>query len=485
MPGNQAGRLRHVVNAGGGTNGKTTGPAVPVALQRMARESGLSQMQYLGTTLDTQRIQNAMRAAERGDTWLLFTIIRDMISNYPHLNAEWNKRKMVIIGQPLSLTPADPTDKDDKVACKVIAEAIDNCENWEQGMQHLLDGTLKPLAAGEKIYEAISLAERTSGKYKWLKNYRLKQIAPISDLLHCYKIPYMPGGLSRNGGNPATLFNVDDWEPWLRFYHTEPNGMVRFGTMEVYAPDPVRHIIHRGNLLSTTMPPNFGGYMRMLLFIWLFGGQARDSWTLMMNKYGMPIPVAEVDSANEQIMNDVRSALSLGAQLGGIAIPKGSKLTWSGVPGTDGSNQHKVYQDWMNCETSKLVLGQVTSARPEKGGLAGGMAEQSEAVRDDIRMWDTTSLRSTLRKQLFRQILDLNGYGGRTPIPTWGGAKPGDAAMLGRMLRDFYTAGLRPTATGIVTSSERTGVEMERVPEALLKHGGGRGGDGEGKAEAN
>ena len=438
-----------------------------VATERRARESGLSQVQYLATQMDVQRLQNAMRAAERGDVYLLNTYIRDMIVSNPHLNAEWGKRKMVIIGQPLSLTPVDPKDSDDVIATKVIAEASENCDNWQTGLKDLLDGTLKPLAAAEKIFEPISLSER--GKFKYLRTYRLKQISAISDLLHCYKIPYQPNGMMKSKGqNPATLFDVDNWEPWLRFYDTTPNGMVSFNTSSVYSPDPSRHIIHKGTLQSSTIPQNFGGLARLLLFINLFTLQARDHWTLMMAKYGSPIPVAVADSANVQIMSDLQQALALGMQLGGIVIPKGSELTWSGTPGTDGSGGHKMYQDWGNCEISKVVLGQVTSARPEKGGLAGGMAEQSEAVRDDIRMWDTTSLAETLRKQAFQQILSINGYRGRPPYPTWGGAKVGDAAMLGKTVQSFAQAGIRPADQGIITISQRTGVEFERTPDNLM-----------------
>lgn len=463
-----------------------TSPPVPVLVQRQARESGVSQMAYLGTQLDVQRIQNAMRAAERGDTYLLFTQIRDMIASNTHLNAEWNKRKMVIVGQPLSLTPYDPKNPDDKIACDVIKEMIDNCDNWESGIQHLLDATLMPLSVGEKIFQPIPLSEKS--KYKYLKNFRLKEIAPVSYLLHCYKIPYIPSGISiSKNQNPSTIFNVDDWENWLRFYKTLPtSGMINFGLMDVYSPNPDYHIIHRGTLQSAAIPPNFGGYARMLLFIHLFVTQARDWWTLMMAKYGMPIPVAIADSANQQIMNDLRQALALGTQLGGIAIPKGSELTWSGTPGTDGSNGHKIYQDWMNCEISKLVVGQVTSARPEKGGLAGGMAEQSESVRDDVRMWDTTALRTTLRAQLFKQVLEINGYRGRAPIPTWGGSKPSDVKMISSSQQSFYQAGLRPTDEGITVISERIGIGMERVPDELMKPPAkGKDGKPESKPEDN
>ncbi len=88
----------------------------------------------------------------------------------------------------------------------------------------------------------------------------------------------------------------------------------------------------------------------------------------------------------------MQSALALGMQIGGIVIDKRAELEWGTTAGTDGSNAHKIFTDFCNCEVSKLVVGQVTSSRPEKGGLAGGMAEQAESVRDDIRTFDVMKL---------------------------------------------------------------------------------------------
>jgi len=441
-----------------------------IATARIARDSGLSQQTYQATQLDVQRIQNALRAAERGQTWLMMTIIRDMCASFPHLMAEWGKRKAVICGQPMSLIPDDPNNPDDVLACEVIREAIKNCRNWQDGLQHLLDATLYPLAAAQKVFQPIEMAE-TGVKFKYLKRFYLKELAPINHQLECYEVPYRPN-MSVGAKNDATVFDADQWESWLRFYSTEPNGSIDYTLQDVYAPSPNVHIVHRGCLYSPTIPPNFGGVIRAILFLYLFATQDRDWWTLMMSKYGMPIPVAKVDSNNALTMSSMRQALALGVQIGGIVIDKKSELEWGAVAGTDGSNAHKIYQDWCNSEVSKLVVGQVTSARPEKGGLAGGMAEQAEAVRDDIRTWDTGKLSNTLETQLFPQILAINGYRGSCKV-TWGGVRPENMKMLGASVQQFYSGGMRPTEKGIHIISEKTGISFERIPDELLKKGGG------------
>ena len=277
--------------------------AMPIATERVARESGLSQPYYQATIVDVQRIQAALRAAERGQTWLLETIFRDMTASDTHLNAEWQKRKMVICGQPMSLQPADPNNPDDVAAVPVIQEAIDHCRNWQEGLKHLLDATLRVTSVCEKIFEPISLSDSKSKKYKHLTRFRLKELAPVDYQLFCYQVPYQ-STLRSGTENPATVFNADDWESWLRFYKTMPSGSIDYGLKDVYAPNPDIHLIHHGILQSPTIPPNFGGLIRALLFWWLFKTQDRDWWTLMMSRFGMPIPVAKVNSSNKQFQDE-------------------------------------------------------------------------------------------------------------------------------------------------------------------------------------
>ena len=97
--------------------------APKVATERHARISGLGQPQYLRNTLDVQRIQNALRSAERGDTWILFTLFRDMYVSNSHIQAEWAKRKLVITGSPETLIPHSD-DKEDVKAGEIIADMI-------------------------------------------------------------------------------------------------------------------------------------------------------------------------------------------------------------------------------------------------------------------------------------------------------------------------------------------------------------------------
>ena len=438
-----------------------------VEFQRRARMSGLGQPQYLRNTLDIQRIQNALRSAERGDTWILFTLFRDMYASNSHLQAEWGKRKCVITGQPETLIPHSDSE-DDAVACEVIRQMIDGCRNWFDGLNHLLDATLYPLAAAEKIVDRVGLAE--AANYKYPLRYKLKEIAPIDPTLLCFKLPYVPNFTSKD--NPEGAFNPDDWEAWLRFYATNPNGMPIYSMKGVYAPNPDYHIVHRGNMLSPMIPPNFGGHMRAIMFWDLLATQDRDWWGLLMQKYGMPIPVAKVNTQQADTVAYMQQALALCTQLGGLVIDSKASIDWAQVNSTDSSNAHKVFSEYCNQEISKIVIGQTLSATPKNVGMGSGMAGQAEEVREDIRQQDSMKLADTLERQLFDWFLKINGYKGHAPIIKWGGMREGAFATFTKSLGQAKLAGLRPTKIGLKTINERAGVEFEIDPTAGQTAGG-------------
>lgn len=440
---------------------------VPIITSRQARMSGAGQPQYLATTLDVSRIQSALRAAERGDTWLLFTIYRDMVSSYAHLGAEWNKRKAVITGQPESLVPYEIGNKDDVVACEVIRQMIDGCRNWFDGLNHLLDATLYPVSCAEKIYEPVPLSE--SGMYKHPIRMKLKEVAPIDYTLLCFKIPYLP---ANNQTNPAMNFNPDDWEAWLRFYETFPTGVVNWSTMNVYAPNRHAHIIHRGNMMSPTIPPNFGGHMRSILFWWLLATQDRDWWALMMQKYGSPFILGKADAQQKDTIEFLQSAFSMATQIGGLVIDKKAEAELIQANASDGSNSHKIFNDYCNCEVSKTVVGQVLSSTPKNTGLGSGMAAQAEDVREDIRQQDSMRLSDTLEKQLFADFLKVNGYRGRPPHIKWGGMRNGEAATFSHNLQLMGAAGYELTDDALQVASNKYGYGIRRREIVEPKVGG-------------
>lgn len=463
-------------------------PAPTVPTQRRARISGFGEPQNLSTQMDAERIQAALRAAERGDTWQLFTIYRDMIVGFTHLQAEWAKRKMVVCGQPHALIPKDKENKDDVIAAKVIAQMIAHCDNWMDGMSHLLDATLWPVSVAEKIYEAIPTWEKD--QYDIPVRFRLKQIAPVNYTLLCFKLPYMPNGTGGVGiapirrgtngysgqdNNPALVYDVDTWEPDLRFYNTYENGYIDFTFADIYEPERERHIVHRGDLLSRAIRDNFGGPLRAILFWWLVATKDRDFFSIFMQKYGSPFILGKADAQSSDTVAMLQAAFATAVQIGGLVIDKKAEAELIQAAAHDGANAHKVFIDLCNSEVSKIVLGQTLSSTPEKTGLGSSVGNLHNEVRGDIRLYDMKKLSETLKQQLFRPYLRNNGFRGNPPDILWGGEKEGDAEMLAKSVNSFFLGGLEPDDTGIEVISQRVGYNLRRRdPATMMKQPAGQ-----------
>jgi hypothetical protein len=294
-----------------------------------------------------------------------------------------------------------------------------------------------------------------------------KEIAPIPYILLCFKIPYL--NFKSDTKNPAVVFNPDMWEGWLRFYRTNDVGGVNYSINDVYAPDPEVHIIHRGNILCPSIPLNFGGQIRAILFWWLLATQDRDWWAIMMQKYGSPFILGKADAQQLDTMQFLQNAFAMATQIGGLVIDKKAEAELIQANATDGSNAHKTFNDYCNCEVSKIVIGQVLSSTPKNTGLGSGMAAQAESVREDIKLADQTNFQDTLENQLFEPYLRVNGYAGRAPKIYWGGIKVGDAMAFTKSLAQAYQGGYRIPVDHLTICEEKLGYPLEYAPEPAVK----------------
>lgn len=445
-----------------------------VTFSKVGRLSGWGMPMNLSVTLDVTRIQGALRTAERGDTWQLFTIYRDMEMGFTHFQGEFAKRKQTVIGQPHTVLPKRKGNSDDEKACKVIEEMIDHCDNWQQALDNMLDATLWPVAVSEKIYAPVEPSDQDD--YEFPIKFRLREISPVDPVLYCYKIPYLASGFSGaaattvdgNGSNDSSIrFNPDDWEAWLRFYTVNDNGYPNFSPASTYAPDPRIHLVHRGSNLSKVVPDNYGGHMRAILFWWFLATQARDWWGRYMQKWGHPYVVAKVDVQQKDTVAFITNALAQSMEIGGLVIDKNAEAQLMQAASLNGSEGYKVFEEFCHDEVSKVVVGQTLSAGAKSTGLGSGVADLHGKVLDSYRQSDMRKLSDTLVKQLFNQYLRYNGYKGHIKGIIWGGKDEKQVFQLAQSVQAFKDAGLQLTDRGIETTNERTGLEFERAPEPV------------------
>jgi len=84
--------------------------------------------------------------------------------------------------------PLDKNNQDDVIASEVITDMVMACENWPQGSMHLANGHIWPVAACEKIYEAID--DYKAYGFRHPVSYRLKKLHPVPYALFTYKVAY-------------------------------------------------------------------------------------------------------------------------------------------------------------------------------------------------------------------------------------------------------------------------------------------------------
>lgn len=459
----------------------------PIPTKVLARASGWAEPQNLSrVTNDFEKIQSYIAAAERGDTTMLYALWRDILCGDGHIQAEMGKRKMVVSGQPWQVLAADKTNPDDVQAAAAIKWMIEHCDNWDEGMNHLLDSSVEPKVAAEKIFEPYTSQKRDKVSIR----FRLKKFEPVNYTLYNYLVAYIPqgsigmptGNVAPMGGslyprmplssfqNPAMIYNPDDWQADLRFYSVFPNGMVNRSWSEMYAPDPRRHIIHESGLFPG-IRDNFGYARRPLVFWWFLGVQSRDWWARFMERYGQPFLKGKTDMQSVDAVANMANAFQQATKLSGIVIDRRDDVDIVQTMVNQGAQGYENFLNFCNKEKSKLILGHADASETPKGdGMKKGTGELVSSISDSYRIYDRKMLQNTLQKQLFRQFLDYNGFVGETPNIRWGGQDTQETNNLADTLGKLKTAGLQPTDNAIENISEDFGIELERTPEPVVSN---------------
>lgn len=417
-------------------------------------------------------VQNAIRSAEAGDTRSLFALYRDLTIGGSHVQAEFNKRKLAVLAQPHAILPADKTRPEDVTAALAVTTMIADADNWNDGLTHLLDSTLWPVTAAEKLFRARNLPGDMPTAVPL--RFTLRKIEPVNPTLLCFQKPV--GSAARNLNlnpnlNPAEP-TLDTWESDLRFFATDGEGRVNYSYADSYPVDPVRHLIHRGHLLAGVRD-NWGGPMRSIVFWWLLSVLGRDWFARAMERFGVPFPVGRTNAKDREAVEFLSTAFSLSSKIGGLVVDHDTQIELKEVAISGLADAHEKFIGICNREISKVIVGQTLSAEAQPTGLGSGTANLQGDVRNDIRMFDCIKLGEALQKQLFAPFLQINGLRGAPPKIVWGGLGDEDAQGFASLLNVLSQAGFEPTDEAIPTMNERLGFPIQRKVAAPPAQFGG------------
>lgn len=400
-----------------------------IPVRRVTVYNTLSEPSYKAAFLDVDSLHDALRQAEGGNVRELYGIYRDALLSDPHIQSEFSKRKLVLIGNTFSVLPDDKKIADDEAAANSVEQMIKRVPGWLRALGHLQDSVLWPVSVVEKIYHPQK------------GGYKLAELCPVPHEL----LDFRSGTLQIRGtdaaGNP---------------------------TNDAVAPDPRRYIIHRSHLLTT--PDHWGGPMRSILFWWLLGVMDRDWWSRFLDRYGSPFLVGKYDQNDDQSRTMLERAFSAAVKIGGLVISKVTEVDIKQAASQSAGEAYEKFYTISRREISKLIVGQTLSAEAQSTGLGSGVANAHADVREDYRQFDAKVLGETLRDQLFRQFMLINGIRGEVPQISWGSVSSTEAKATGELLASLSQSGLRVTDDGLTALSEKLGLPVERVltPQASI-----------------
>lgn len=399
--------------------------------------------------ITVDRVHEIIESAKAGDPRDLFALYRDIIISDNHLQSEFSKRKLAVVGDTLSVQPREKDNPDDIVAARAVKNMIDNLRvsdpsviencSWIEACAHLMESTLYPVALVEKVYRPSS----TPGI-----RYDLVELVAVPHQLLTY------------------VSNQQDATGRLKIRRTNTLGYPTGETDEV---DGNRYIVHRAHLLSTH--DLWGGPMRSILFWWLLGTMDREWWARFLERYGAPFIVGKYRQGDDASRSIMERAFSYAVKIGGLVISKESEVELIQAASTSSAESYEKFIRLCNEEKSKLVIGQVLTTESKATGLGSGVANQHGKVRDDIRQFDAGKIAETLENQLCSQFLSINGLAGRVKL-VWGAVSEEEKKALGELLTNLKGAGLEPADEALEDLSEQIGFPIQRCapPPAMALH---------------
>jgi phage gp29-like protein len=382
----------------------------------------------LARTLDADRVIQIMQSAENGDLRDMFALYRDIIAGHSHLQGRFSERKDAVVGDVLVIGPQEKTNKDDKLVAEICEQQVEACDSWEDAMLHLLDSGLYPVSICEKVFKP---GGTTVGGRQL--NYRLKELVPV----------------------PHDLLDFTEGD--LRIYDVDEEGKP-LGTSQPV--DPNRYIVHRGHTL--TLPDQWGGPLRSLIWWYFLGTQDREWWARFLDRYGAPFLVGHYDQADDDSRSILMQAFSLATTLGGIVVSRSTDVELKQAATKDAGEAFEVFHRVANQEISKLILGQTLSSDAQSTGLGSGVANEQGEIRQDKRQADARRLGNTIRCELFRQLITINGLPGSAPKVNWGSVSVSEMAANAEVLDKLGNAGLEVADEGIDPLSEKFGFPIQR-----------------------
>lgn len=354
-----------------------------------------SEHPWVGMT--PQRLAATLRTAEDGDASAWYDVAEDLEERDPHYNALLGVRKRQVCQLDLTVLPADDSPAAQRHA--------DLCRTW-LARDDLADELFDLLDAVGKGLSVLEIDWDTSGG-QWVP----RRLVRRDPRWFAY---------SRDDGHTLQLRgdagSVTDLPPckFVTYQHRSKSGL------------PVR-----------------GGLARTAVWPILFKTFGVKSWVAFLEVFGIPLrlgkygtnPTPEDKAALLRAVRDITSDAA-------AIIPESMTIEFveSKVGGT--GTQFEPFANWSDRTLSRLVLGQETTTQAISGGHA--VSQEQMQVQEQVERADARGLAATLRRDVFRPIVDFN-FGPQAAYPALRIGRPDevDAQLLVDAIDRLVPRGLK------------------------------------------
>jgi phage gp29-like protein len=413
----------------------------PINTDRLQEELGRASIssirnvftQSIARGLTPERLGSLLRQVDEGsDPRDYLALAEEMEERDPHYRSVISTRKMAVQSLPTMVAAGDP---DDTKSVEI-----------QEATQRMIDAPIFRVALGN-LLDALA------------KGYSVVEIIWRRD--------------------------AEAWDPiaykWRdpRFFRFDQDAGQTIGLISNDAPafgvplEPCKFIVHRPHLKSGL--PIRGGLARVEAALHLYKGYALNDWMSFAEVFGLPLRVGKYDP-NQSEPSDIDTLKTAVANIGTDAaatIPKSMDLEFVDSSSTsgDGGGLFVVLENWLDKQTSKLVLGQTMTT---DDGSSRAQAIVHDSVRGDIMESDAADLSDTINRDLVRPWVDLN-FGPQEVYPTFKLAieRAEDLESLSKALTPFIDRGLRVEAAEIRDKFKLQ--EPADDAEVLEPQGGGGG----------
>ncbi|MCF8483308.1 MAG: DUF935 domain-containing protein [Rhodospirillum sp.] len=251
---------------------------------------------------------------------------------------------------------------------------------------------------------------------------------------------------------------------WFRFDRIDGRTPLLIDESGAEVPfPPFKFINHRGRFLSGL--PIKGGLARGACWSWIFKTFDIQAWMVLAEVYGHPVRLGKYhEGATEEQKRTLMKAVRSIAQDAAAIIPSSMVIDFIDAKVSTNGEMFERMANYMDMQTSKLVLGQVGTTDAVAGGYAVGKVH--DGVRGDIERADAKGLAGTLNRDAVRPLIDVNlGPRDRYPRLKIGRDEEFDREKEAKILQALVPMGLKVTMS---EARDRFGYQDPDEGEDLL-----------------